>query len=92
LTQENILVVMINGRRVWMEFCKAMHDELDIVEQEEIVVSDGQVNTMMYTGLFLGRVLVVAWSANLQSSGSSQVTPSLRAELRRRVRAIATRT
>jgi hypothetical protein len=92
LRNENISFLLVNGGATWIEFKKAMGVKDLIVDEpkkgERIVVSDAKIATTFYTGRLLGRVIVIAWTANLQSSWSSQVTPCLLKELRQRVKRV----
>lgn len=77
-------LLLLNGRRVLDVWQQAFNVRLTLQSQP---VSDGRLSSLLYVGTLLGRIKVVGWSVNLQSShGVSNV---LRAHLRERVADLA---
>jgi hypothetical protein len=85
LQNENIRVLLVNGHGVWRQLHRWAAGHLASEHSEDIVGLAHQP-TRLYSATLFGRVRVLAWSTNLQSSFG--VTAQLRAELPKRVAAL----
>jgi hypothetical protein len=81
LQNEGIRLLLVNGVSVWRQLMVAAGKELS-VEHTEIIDGCSHKPTRVHCGRLFGKVCVVAWSTNLQSSFG--VTTVLREELGRR--------
>ena len=75
-------MLLVNGSGVWSQLRAAMAGELTL-EQHETIEGLSYHPTVIDSGRFLGRICVIAWNTNLQSSFG--VTTKLKEELARRV-------
>lgn len=82
LQNEGIRLLLVNGNGVWKQLRAAMVEKLKFEHQEFIEGLSCQ-NTQLNAGWLLGKIRVIAWNTNLQSSFG--VTTELREELARRV-------
>lgn len=80
LQNENLNLLLVNGMAVIRQLKNTIGQDLEEIEP---MVGYARQNTRMFVGSALGRVRVVGWSTNLQSSFG--VTKELRAELANRV-------
>ncbi len=85
LKQENLRLLLVNGRGVLRQLCRSMAGDLELQEIKRIE-GCAKVPTRLFSGRIFRRVQVVAWSTNLQSSFG--VTSELRAELPKRIAAL----
>ncbi len=84
LKNENIRLLLLNGAGVINEF--QTRTNIDLIEVDR--VNDlGRNKTKLSTGTMLGRIKIVGWSTNIQSSFG--VTRELRREIARRVASLA---
>lgn len=83
LANERLRLLLVNGRAVMRQLRRTIVDDF---EEDDPIVGHGHVATRLFVGA-VGRVRVIAWSTNLQSSFG--VTKKLQAELARRVAAMA---
>lgn len=81
LRNESIRLLLVNGASVRRQLQTATQGTLEI-EYKEIIRGFSHQPTLLESGRLFGKVCVVAWSTNLQSSFG--VTTSLREELARR--------
>jgi hypothetical protein len=81
LQNESIRLLLVNGASVWRQLRLAASKELS-VEHAEVIDGCSHLSTRLHCGRLFGKVCVVAWSTNLQSSFG--VTTLLREELGRR--------
>jgi hypothetical protein len=81
LQNENIRLLLVNGASVWKQLQAATLGKLDI-EHKEIICDFSRQPIRLDSGRLFGKVCVVAWSTNVQSSFG--VTTLLRKELARR--------
>ena len=84
LKMGKIRYLLLNGKEVVTQLKKCF--EMNLVEQELIVAGESKT-TKLYTGILFGRIHVIGWSTNLQSSFG--VTNKRRKALAERVRQIA---
>ena len=84
LANENIRVILVNGSGVINQL--QTHTDADLDEVDPIV-GFGHTKTRLFVGSILGRIKIVGWSTNIQSSFG--VTRELRSEIARRVDLIA---
>lgn len=84
LQNENLKVMLVNGKSVWKQLKKSMADDLKFDEAEPIC-GFAHCDTRVFVSTVFDRVRVVAWSTNIQSSFG--VTTELREELARRISA-----
>jgi hypothetical protein len=84
LSNENIRLLLVNGMGVVRHLQQAVPAALDEVDP---IVGYGYQDTRLFTGTLLGRVRIVAWSTNIQSSFG--VTSELRAEIAAHVAELA---
>jgi hypothetical protein len=82
LENEGIRLLLINGSGVWLQLRAAMGGKLDL-EHDETIEGLSYQATRLDSGRLLGRICVIAWSTNLQSSFG--VTSKLKEEIARRV-------
>jgi hypothetical protein len=78
LRNENICLLLVNGGGVWIQLKKAMGKDLVVDHQGIIDAGLAFHPTCLYSGRLFGKIHVIAWSTNLQSSAG--VTALLRAE------------
>ncbi len=64
LTNENIEILLLNGRSVINEFQVAFECNLS----KHIKLEEGKLLSEIYQGYLFGKIKVIAWSINLQSS------------------------
>jgi len=86
LSNENIQLLLVNGMGVVRRLQQTVNATLGEVDP---IVGLGNHDTRIFTGTILGRVRVIAWSTNLQSSFG--VTSKLRNEVAERVGDLAQR-
>jgi hypothetical protein len=84
LANENIRLLLVNGRGVWSQLQFITDAEF---KEHDRIETPGRISTQLYTSTILGRVSVVAWSTNLQSSRG--VTKEQKSEIARRVAEVA---
>jgi len=82
LENECIRMFLVNGSGVWTQLNTAMQGKFELQHHEIIEGFSHQV-TRLDVGRLLGKILVLSWNTNLQSSFG--VTSGLRKELARRV-------
>ncbi|MCE9545450.1 MAG: hypothetical protein K8T25_08025 [Planctomycetia bacterium] len=82
LKNENLQLLLVNGRGVMRQLQRTIIDDLQQVDTIDI----GHVSTGLFTGRF-ERIRVIGWTTNLQSSFG--VRNELRAELAKRVAVLA---
>ena len=80
LANENIQVLLVNGAGVIGQLKKYTVAKLDEVDR---IVGYANVDSKLFVGTLLGRIKIVGWSTNIQSSFG--VTRELRGEIARRV-------
>jgi hypothetical protein len=78
LQNENIRLLLVNGGGVWTQLKKAMRKDLVVNHQGIIDAGLAFHPTCLYSGRLFGKIDVIAWSTNLQSSPG--VTTLLREE------------
>jgi hypothetical protein len=81
LEQESLKLLLVNGQSVVSQLKKSGVCD---IEEIEAIAGFGNYDTKMYVGTAFGRVAIVGWSTNLQSSFG--VSRQLRDELARRVK------
>jgi hypothetical protein len=81
LEQESLKLLLVNGQSVVSQLKKSGVCD---IEEIEAIAGFGNYDTKMYAGTAFGRVAIVGWSTNLQSSFG--VSRQLREELARRVK------
>lgn len=84
LDRENIRLLLLNGRGVIDQLRDNAHAEL--VEVSELS-GLARISCRLFVGTFFGRIKIVGWSTNIQSSFG--VTRELREEIARRVGLLA---
>jgi hypothetical protein len=80
LKNERLRLIMVNGMAVIRELRRTLAPDLDELEP---IVGYAHVDTRLFAGSVFGRVRVIGWSTNLQSSFG--VTTELREELANRI-------
>lgn len=80
IQNENLKLLLVNGSAVIRQLTRTIVEDLEEVEP---LVGYAHQDTRMFVGSAFGRVRVVGWSTNLQSSFG--VTKELRDELAKRV-------
>jgi hypothetical protein len=78
LRNENIRLLLVNGAGVWTQLEKAMRTDLVVSHRDIIDAGLAFHPTYLYSGRLFGKINVIAWSTNLQSSLG--VTTRLREE------------
>jgi hypothetical protein len=81
LESESIRLLLVNGASVWRQLQSAFTGKLNI-EHHETIWGLSHQTAHLDSGRLLGKVCVIAWNTNLQSSFG--VTSLLKEELARR--------
>ena len=84
LSNENIRVILVNGSDV----INQLQTHIDaVLEEVDPIIGFARAKTRLFVGLVLGRIKIVGWSTNIQSSFG--VTRELKEEIARRVGLLA---